>query len=140
MGLLSQSCPPSAALPAPVVQLRSPSSTVPASPRDLASLGLYSSLATCFLSVTQLVPCYTWPHPLIISTCVYLSTEMIVSMRPEVLSYLLMWHIAPGSCLLSPSPFTPSLPSGWAQPPEGCVRGQRHHPLLLLGSLPERRW
>ena len=41
------------------------------------------------IHVTQSVPCNKWPHPVIGSTCVYLSKAMVVSPRPGVTSYLL---------------------------------------------------
>lgn len=78
---LPLSCPPcSSGLPLPLM---------PAGCSNLHGPWLCSALTTCFLCVK--VSCYRWPHPLIISTCVYISNETVISMRPEVVFYRLSY-------------------------------------------------
>ena len=124
---------PVAALPYPplpaFVRLRPPASTVPAGWSDLGRLVALLSLNHLLpICVTQSVPCYIWPHPLIGSTCVYLSNAMVISTRPEVTFYLLLCgRSLPCSCSRAPSslikepPASP--PAGHGHAAEGHVSG-----------------
>lgn len=93
--------------------------------RLVALLSLNRLLPLC---VTQSVPCYMWPHPLIGSTCVYLSNAMVISTRPEVTFYLLLCgRSLPCSCSRAPSALVKeppaSPPAGHGHAAEGHVSG-----------------
>lgn len=68
--------------------------------------------------VTPSVPCDVWPHPLIGSTCVYLSNEMVISTRPEVTFYRqIIWQVTPQLLVTRPFFLNERTP---ASPPVRC--------------------
>lgn len=127
------------------IQLQPPSSTVPAGWSGLCRLVALLVLNHLLpIRVTQSVPCNKWPHPVIGSTCVYLSKAMVVSPRPGVTFYqLLCGRLLPCSRSHALSVFlnqrAPNLPSSCAWPRySGRHQWQCRAPLLT--SLPKRRW
>lgn len=95
------------------------------------------------IRVTQSVPCNKWPHPVIGSTCVYLSKAMVVSGQG---SHFInsMWQITPCSrshalsvFLNQRAPNPPPLSCAW---PRYSGRHQWQCRAPLLTSLPKRRW
>lgn len=110
---LSLAPPSSSGLPLPLM---------PAGCSDLRGPRLCSSLTPSFLCVR--VSCYRRPHPLIISTCVYISKETVISTRPEVVFYRLS-HVAACSSLLSALPLQPPLQPGMALGPVSSATSRK---------------